>query len=363
MSSNTDLYTRCTRCETIFKVTTGDLQASSGQVRCGRCQAVFDAFASLTARPPAQTKIEAAAKSGGETRPGGTQPVPHEPETPELTLLDTTQSERVPQESVQKEPMPRGSVATGPVAKEPAPKEAAPDETIAQQSERQESARTNHVQPEFVSSEAALGAAIQSSPSEAVKPFVPVVEPPRAAARLADDSATNLYEWEFKPAPKYLQSRLWLGLLLLLGVVAVAQAATIFRTHLMVNFPQVRPLYEGACQWLSCEIGLPRLADRLDIDASDLQVINPKKPNQVELTALIRNRARVAVEFPAFELTLSNEKEQVVARRVFLPDEYLSDTERVEQGFTEQGELAVRLFLDVGALRAAGYRIYLFYPS
>jgi len=354
-----DLYTRCTRCETIFRVTTEDLQASSGQVRCGRCQAVFDAFASLTARTPTQAKPDEI------TRAVGTQAEPHESETPELALLDTTQSERVQQEPLQKRP-----VTQGPVAKELESKEVA-----AKEPERNEPAQSNRVLPEFVTDEVAPRAAIQSGPSDVVdagdvrtpagaaRPHALVVEAPRTADRLAEDSAENLYEWEFKPAPKFLRSRFWSGLLLLLSVVAVAQAATVFRTHLMVNYPQVRPLYEQACRWLSCEIDLPRLADQLDIDASDLQVINPKKPNQVELTALVRNRARVAVEFPAFELTLSNEKEQVVARRVFLPVEYLSDTKNVEQGFTGQGELAVRLFLDVGTLRAAGYRIYLFYPS
>jgi len=190
-----------------------------------------------------------------------------------------------------------------------------------------------------------------------------VVGPPRAVDRLADDPATNLYEWEFKAAPKLPRTRLWLSLSLMLGVIAIAQSAYVFRTHLMVNYPQTRPLYEYACQLISCEIGLPRLADQLDIDASDLQVIDPQKRNQVELTALIRNRARVAVEYPALELTLTNEKEQVVARRVFLAQEYLSDGQGPDQGFAGRGEMAVRLFLDIGPLRAAGYRIYLFYPT
>ena len=71
----------------------------------------------------------------------------------------------------------------------------------------------------------------------------------------------------------------------------------------------------------------------------------------------------VAVEYPAFELTLTNEEERVVARRVFLPDEYLPDATIIDEGLAGRGELAVRLFLDIGPLGAAGYRIYLFYPS
>jgi predicted Zn finger-like uncharacterized protein len=47
-----DLYTRCLNCDTTFRVTTQHLQASGGQVRCGLCKTVFDAFATLTALKP-----------------------------------------------------------------------------------------------------------------------------------------------------------------------------------------------------------------------------------------------------------------------------------------------------------------------
>jgi predicted Zn finger-like uncharacterized protein len=50
------MYTRCPTCQTHFRVSREQLQASSGQVRCGRCQSVFDAFASLSAQPPAATR-------------------------------------------------------------------------------------------------------------------------------------------------------------------------------------------------------------------------------------------------------------------------------------------------------------------
>jgi predicted Zn finger-like uncharacterized protein len=47
-----DLYTRCFNCDTTFRVTTQHLQASGGQVRCGHCKTIFDAFATLTALKP-----------------------------------------------------------------------------------------------------------------------------------------------------------------------------------------------------------------------------------------------------------------------------------------------------------------------
>jgi len=307
-----DLFTCCTGCETVFRVTTGDLQASGGQVRCGRCQTVFDAFASLTARPPGQTQEDAATDSPITT---SREMDPDEPTSSAMAALDAVPDDLEPQA-----PMP----------------EQASDLVDAAETEM---------------------------PVETAEPADSTVEPLSIADRFADDPAANLYEWEFKATPKNPRTRLWLSLSLLLAITAIAQAAYAFRTDLMVNYPQARPLYVQICVWLSCEIGLPRLADQLDISASDLQLVNPQTRNQVELTALVRNRARVAVEFPAFELTLTNEEERVVARRVFLPDEYLPDATIIDEGLAGRGELAVRLFLDIGPLGAAGYRIYLFYPS
>src|SRR4026207_1467124 len=47
-----DLYTRCANCDTTFRVTTQQLQASGGQVRCGHCDTIFDAFATLSVQEP-----------------------------------------------------------------------------------------------------------------------------------------------------------------------------------------------------------------------------------------------------------------------------------------------------------------------
>lgn len=41
------MYTRCSECETLFRVTREQLNAARGRVRCGRCGNVFDALSSL----------------------------------------------------------------------------------------------------------------------------------------------------------------------------------------------------------------------------------------------------------------------------------------------------------------------------
>jgi predicted Zn finger-like uncharacterized protein len=82
-----DLYTRCLNCDTTFRVTTQHLQASGGQVRCGNCKTVFDAFATLTALKPdslvlAQQRVApagAAAEQPAFTIQSGVLPMPATP--------------------------------------------------------------------------------------------------------------------------------------------------------------------------------------------------------------------------------------------------------------------------------------------
>src|SRR6187551_1739494 len=45
------MVTRCPTCATLFRVTPQQLQLRQGQVRCGRCTAVFDGFAGLATLP------------------------------------------------------------------------------------------------------------------------------------------------------------------------------------------------------------------------------------------------------------------------------------------------------------------------
>src|SRR3954467_6412737 len=46
------MYTQCPECLTIFKLSGADLAATLGSVRCGHCNAVFDALRTLTDQLP-----------------------------------------------------------------------------------------------------------------------------------------------------------------------------------------------------------------------------------------------------------------------------------------------------------------------
>lgn len=281
-----NMFTRCPHCDTVFRVTPQQLQVSSGQVRCGRCQEVFDAFATLTSRLP-----------GGR--------------------LDDVASVQAEQPARRHEaPLARDDAApAAPAAREPAA-----------------SVRTStHAPPSTV-------------PSSAPEPEILTLPPEMFGAE-----AGNARQWPWALACA--------GAALVLAV----QAAWFFPTQIGLQLPGLRPLLVQYCALTGCKADLPRAPDLLFIEASDLQLLDPTRPNEVLLTASVRNRAGFEQALPLLELTLTDSANRTAARKVFKPAEYLGTSLEPNQGIGAGQEVSVRLYLDTGEVKAAGYRLYLFF--
>jgi predicted Zn finger-like uncharacterized protein len=81
------LTTNCPSCSTAFRVTPEQLKARAGKVRCGHCQAVFNALESLNDLPPALSETETGGPAATEAPPAAQPPA----ETAvEATLQDTS---------------------------------------------------------------------------------------------------------------------------------------------------------------------------------------------------------------------------------------------------------------------------------
>ena len=100
----------------------------------------------------------------------------------------------------------------------------------------------------------------------------------------------------------------------------------------------------------------------MSIESSDLEG-DKTHENQITLNALLRNRATYAQAFPNLELTLNDSQEKPVARRVFLPADYLPPSENEKIGFLPNRELKVKLHLNTADLMPTSYRLFLFYPK
>jgi predicted Zn finger-like uncharacterized protein len=213
-------------------------------------------------------------------------------------------------------------------------------------------------EPAPASPPAAEVATTAATESEKALAAAPAPEP--AAARA--DPAASLYEWEFRMPATPRRTGLWISLSLLMVVVAALQALYAFRAELSVALPQTRDVWLRLCAQLGCTMTPPAFSAYLNIEASDLKAVDAGDgaANEIELSVLVRNRAPVDLPHPAFELTLTDPADQAVARRVFLPRDYLKDAGA--PSMRAGGELPIHLFMSTGDVRASGYRLYLFYP-
>lgn len=156
--------------------------------------------------------------------------------------------------------------------------------------------------------------------------------------------------------------RLFLGVAsVLLFLIALAQGAYIFRDQLAGMYPQTKPALVKMCEFLSCRIKLPAQISMISIESSELQTLATGKDTFV-LTALLHNKSRTAQEWPNIELTLNDNNEKPLLRRVFTPSDYINTQTDITQGLPPDNERAVKLNFALSQIKASGYRVYLFYP-
>jgi predicted Zn finger-like uncharacterized protein len=298
------MVTRCPACATVFRVTPQQLQAHQGQVRCGRCMAVFDGFGTLATLPDQQPEEQAAKVSASFADDGGS-----------TTAGENASSARPPGPE---KPSAIGSV----MAAEPG---------------------------------AGLPAAEPADSTGASDTAVPTAEP----APPLDLDAPHEPEEQPHGKGRARGSHAWAAAAALMLLALAAQAAYAYRSELVANYPGLKPVFARLCDIAGCTVPLPQRPQLIVIEASDLQVEDPLRPGVIQLTATLRNHAGYEVGYPALDLVLTNTKQHALARRIFLPAEYLEKPGSETRGLAAHAEVTIRLVLDTGDLGAAGFRLAL----
>ncbi len=403
------LVTRCPHCETVFRVQDTQLARTRGRVRCGQCNEVFDALQNLL-DPGAASAIRFGTTDEGKgqeppaasTAPPAPidrvdrEPLPFvtpakeaaasakaEPEesaptvqTPPSTFADivadelrepTLESAATPPD-VEGVQAPRGApVASPPVETEHerAPTQAyAPPKPTAEKAEEPKLALGEAPNATWRAEREPREPRFSVPPSEPRTPprfdAGPAAIPPAAQTneRVRPFEVTR----ELRPdAPRYA----WLRVIgafvaLLLLVVFVAQLTWWRRETVMVYWPSSRSLFAEACTYLGCQISPPRDIDGLQVEASDLRQIDG--PHRLELRVPLRNRYNIALAYPAIELTLFDEKNEVAIRRVLWPQDYAPPGTPIAAGLPPHATQTMIVRLDSGNAIATNFRVQIFYP-
>ncbi|MDQ7744984.1 zinc-ribbon and DUF3426 domain-containing protein [Hydrogenophaga pseudoflava] len=343
--------TRCPACGTTFRIVPDQLKISDGWVRCGHCSDVFDATLFLEKEPVAVAAAAVstvsvppapAAQDDGEgewlLHPGPAPATPPLAPGPALTEegfadelrrfaaegRDGIEVADVPVEILEPEPLPAGAAPAADVSRPPAPRQEPP------------------LQPKAPPPPLAAPASVQDEDD------VPVLAEPsfvRQARRKAF--------WQSRGVRISLVA---VTFMLLAGLVA--QWSVHERDRLAARHPFTAPWLTALCQPLGCSLGAARQIEAVSIDSSNLV---RRLGNFYSFDLVLKNSAALPLAVPALELSLTDTRDNVIARRVFLPAELPGAPEVLPA----QGAVSMSLRLsiaDSGVSSMTGYRALVFYP-
>jgi predicted Zn finger-like uncharacterized protein len=405
------LATRCPHCNTTFRLDPHLLAPHDGRVRCGHCQEVFDAahyqfgwVETAQSRGPALdygvepftpwAPTSAAIVDDGNKEALG---VSMHPFVPDSALAPQAQEDAPSATSTQPETASgdvsrtkafAGFIASAALARQqassgagtevpaqpaaPVPPDAETDLRNWSRTQSTTSSAGSRSEP-FVgrAGRADPEAAIFTDPAPGDAPWPADPEPhfsltPRAAAPLPpapNDTAEPfpvLRETRARDRSGVVWKTVGAVVALVLLITLIAQLAWWQREAVMVYWPDSQSLFVKACEQMGCVVGLPRDIDGLQIENSGLRQVDGA--HKLELKLSLHNRLDVALAYPALELTLLDDKNNVAIRRVLWPQDYARPGTTISAGIAPRSTQPVNVRLDTGDAVAANYRVQIFYP-
>ncbi|MEP7154826.1 MAG: zinc-ribbon and DUF3426 domain-containing protein [Betaproteobacteria bacterium] len=360
------LLTTCPNCSAQFKVQPEQLNVRQGRVMCGRCRNVFNAFqslmrvsdedASVAAPPAAFTPIvlhvdEVAEEASPELTDAiflREEPLPL---SNDFTQTDFASDLRDPVDSPS--PLAPQLPPLRPLPPlSPVPPPFPPSGILDLDDIDDEPALANVAQP---IGDARMHA--QSAPATNGS----LLGGSADADAMGSDNPLLIPSPTYRQPQKTSRGSLWITGALLLLLSLGAQLAYAYRSTITQAWPQLRPAYTSACEWVGCTLSWGRDDNAIRIEASDLIEL-PGKAGRILLTATLVNRSTVRQDLPALELKLTDNANQVMLSRILQPPEYLGRTPAKDESLAPNAEMYVNLSFDVTQKApASGYGVRAFY--
>lgn len=414
-----ELKTRCPRCGTSFAASVETLQRRRGYIRCIQCAHIFDGFEEVideqapepsyhSPATPVQIEPRLAPEPPVSPRQEQVQsvdlqaPIPgprfvehsrHAPPRDEGTAHESLQVRKFPDSILTQAPVTPAApavVATEPFVRPAEPAVESVEPSVIRARSRHEPLPQDDQDTSFFVSTGSVSEPdgdhhIGQASWSAAEPEFSVGD--RASAlrasfpsRQADgthdrDGEDFQQDWVIDPNPalqretryegeasfgQRVGSLIWTSLCVLGVVLFVVQLMYVYRVQIVSQIPMLRPVFESACQTLSCKVPYERRLDQIRVQASALHKA-PNQPGQSTLGLTLRNEFERPQEWPTLVLDLKDFSGALIARRNITPDQYLA-SERREPAFAARSEIMVRLPLNTGQLQVNGYQISPFFP-
>lgn len=308
------MFTVCTHCHTRFRMTAAQLKAAGGQVRCGKCDQVFDAYEALD-EGAKKTRSKLAADT-----PNPLQPAPDN--TPELAVkvgsqttpdLDVTLAAESEQRKLRTPLQDAGAVLSA--------------------EQKAWTPSMSAINPEVPPIED-LFAGLPDGPAE--KPLPPPLTPepqplPFTAAPVEAPPEISFVPVEDLPAPPPPKPRrpahtaAWWSSIAVLSLLFAIQLLHADREALGQNLvigPSLHALYAALGE------PLPPAESVSDWDVSGVNVTtDPGTPGALSITGSLTNQASYTQPWPLLRVVLTDRYGETLRARDFKPDEYLPGTQ------------------------------------
>jgi predicted Zn finger-like uncharacterized protein len=299
--------TQCPECHTAFKVSPEHLAVANGWVRCGRCGGVFEALLHLESDDASEVAIA------------------HD----QNALGANTAAQAV---------LSRSAQNTEPHADMPS--RVKPD-AISQSTTQSAASDIDAFHDSLLSF--VPGSLHQStSPSHDVNG--------NAHSNVTANAASNSEKVSTRPV--------WLWVLAAVLTLTGLLQLVLWNRHVLVaQEPALQGLIEGLCAPIGCEWHWPQTLEAVQIENSSF---TENADGTYRLQLRLKNTQHHAVAMPLLELTLTDERDEVVLRRVFQPQELgLKD----HMPALRDARSTLNFDLDENLKpRVMGFRALIFYP-
>ena len=365
--------TQCPHCRTSFRVSTSQLSAAHGAVRCGACLHVFNATEHLLDQPKAHSANAPTPAAVPATPVADMPAAPESAPTARKDPLDTVwihddldldsldldeELARLEQEEQQRArafiPFEPQTVQARQANQAPAAPTPADERWAEQLIEESQPAKAR---PSEEVSSAIPGPERQTEPAPGGKPAATesdnadddaerqpeafeaqatVEEIELTAAETESHSASALHRHEnlfelnqdplqldWQPPRKPWGRWLGWGSLNLLAAAALATQWSLYNFEELARQDKYRPWFEAVCPHFGCT--LPSKVDINLIKSSNLVVrSHPEFAGALVVDAILYNRAGFSQPFPLLELRFSDIDNRLLANRRFKPSEYVA---------------------------------------
>jgi predicted Zn finger-like uncharacterized protein len=325
------LATRCTGCGTVFRVGQDQLEAANGDVKCGRCDAAFNALETLfdlehEAPPPWSPPADS----------GGNPPLPRAQQASapahgdDPRISDSSSIDRLDAQL-------SGSMRLD-AASTPATRISKRDRLDFPDAQ---------FDPDLLPDE--FGADLEGPTPIRNSAPAPLPATSPTPSFIARDERQR--RWR-RPAVRIGLSLVALGL----GLLLAGQGTYHFRDLIAARWPATEASLRLGCQWLECALGPARRIADITVESSALT--RAPVPDAFKLAVALRNRSAMVLGLPSVDLSLTDAAGKLVVRRVLGPRDFGLSTAVIAPG----AESMLQVVLATGSPRVTGYTVEIFYP-